>query len=229
MNPERRIPVYCPECSLRVSANVHCERRVDDGKDQLDSFGDPNELQTWIQYVFATCPDCDSPFLVIEKLTDVMAVGQLQNLGHQLYPIQSGIRLENVPPSVSKAYSDASQCFKAGLWTPTVVMVRRSVEAILRQESGKKGMIGQLLNELKKSGAIDSHLVDWFEMLQSLGNEAVHDAERSFTKEEAEGCLDFCEAAIEYLYEYRRRYYSYKEKTRKNAAYNDAASSDEKS
>jgi len=59
---------------------------------------------------------------------------------------------------------------------------------------------------MKAQGLIDQRLWDWAELLRDVRNAAAHFNDEDISRQDAEDCLTFNEALLDYLYVLKKRF-----------------------
>jgi hypothetical protein len=133
-------------------------------------------------------------------------------------------------PQLQETYQDALKCFKLGLYTPTVIMCRKTVECLcvthFRMLEPYK--LSDKIERMLEKKYIDEMLYDWAITLNQFGNVAVHDF-KTFNKNEAQNILDFTYALIEYSLNFRTKFKELKnnKKIKKTISQDSQESTDE--
>jgi hypothetical protein len=115
--------------------------------------------------------------------------------------------LQGLSPQIKRTYQDALNCFKLELYTPTVIMCRKTIECLcvidlrIREPYNLSDKIQRMLDEKY----IDQMLYDWANTLNQFGNNAVHQF-KIFNRDEARHILDFTYALIEYCLDFQYKF-----------------------
>lgn len=138
--------------------------------------------------------------------------------------------LQGVSPQIKRTYQDALNCFKLELYTPTVIMCRKTIECLcvidlrIREPYNLSDKIQRMLDEKY----IDEMLYDWANTLNQFGNNAVHQF-KIFNQDEARHILDFTYALIEYCLDFQYKFEQLKnnKKIKKTISQESQESTDE--
>ncbi len=191
--------VYCENCQ----ANLACEiagslKYCDDWQG-----GEPLYL-----YSLVKCLECGHPKLIIQ-----MYLGSdIYDDPHILYPRTELTFSSFIPADILKNFKEAQDCFKFGLYTPSVIMCRLVLEAICHNNSCTGSTLIQKLEDLKNKNIINDQLYEWVDALRLLGNIAAHDFTSTVKKEDSKDVLDLIHAIIEYIYNFQIKFNEFKQR-----------------
>lgn len=169
------------------------------------------------QVTLLKCGNCREPVMTfqwgdIQPGTDDVEWGALQ----VIYPKEERELSWDTPQSVERSFKEAERCFRAGCYTATVIMCRRSLEATCVENGAAAGNLAVKLEKMKEDGLLDGTLLTWATMLRMAGNDAAHETASSISKQDASDVLDFTHAVIEHIYTYRRRYEAFSDRRKKS-------------
>jgi chloramphenicol 3-O-phosphotransferase len=68
------------------------------------------------------------------------------------------------------------------------------------------------LKEMRERGIVEQRLYDWADALRDAGNEAAHDVDVTVSAEDARDLLDFTLALGEYLFTFREKFETFKQR-----------------
>ncbi|MBA8977031.1 DUF4145 domain-containing protein [Streptomyces calvus] len=183
------ILVNCPKCSGPTIARVEATMVHEDFQ-QLPAL-----------YELGRCTKCGVPLLAWEEDFgggwdgEPMVVWPTSREQRALSP--------KIPHQLRQAHEEARKCFSVKAYTAAVVMVRRTLEGVCKdqdvQQAGRAPLF-QMLKSLKSAGKIDGRLFEWAQALRVLGNEGAHFTEAEVTREDASDSIDLAEALLDYLY-----------------------------
>lgn len=204
--PEGTEVVFCSTCNKQVMAVLTAQHQQ---TTQPPDYEDLNvEGTTWS---LLECPGCEQVFLTKEDFLDVEGNYATQDRSI-LYPsVPSLPTYEFVPRSIANRARSARNVFCVGEYEATVMYVRKALEA-LSSEHGVSGNLFHKIDELHKTGVLDDRLKAWAHDLRQLGNEGVHQIEKSPTKEDAADSIEFLDAIILYVYTLARKYSNFQER-----------------
>jgi hypothetical protein len=124
----------------------------------------------------------------------------------RLYPpTLKGLNFQ-IPQSIRDSFREAQGCFQASLFTATVVMCRRVIEEVIRQQGIKSKGLYVGLRDLRDKDLIDARLFEWADLLRLIGNEAAHGVGEKIAPQDAEDVLHFTEALADYIYVLKSRF-----------------------
>ena len=196
MNDTR--PVYCEKCNMMVSGIIQATWEPD-ADVQYDGFGEPNELQYRYDYHILSCPQCGQPFLV--KDASCLCGDRVGLSGTDiLFPAGDGASLVNVPEVIVRNYKEARTNVVTKSYISSTIMVRRTMECIVRNLGYEKGRLVDAIDKMRNDGVIDQKLAGWFHLLRLEGNDAAHEYAFESDEHHAKECLVFLDAIIHYLY-----------------------------
>jgi hypothetical protein len=125
----------------------------------------------------------------------------------------------SVPKPIQQAFTEARTCFRSKAFTAAAIMCRKTLEGICSAHGVRSsGALAAQLNKLKENGVIENRLFEWAEELRTMGNEAAHGVEFVVSQEDARDTLEFTEALIEYVFTYRDKFESFKQRRAKAAS-----------
>ncbi len=134
----------------------------------------------------------------------------------------------SIPKEIRNSLLDAEACLRHGIYTPSVAMSGRALEAIGRHfhtgPNPERLMLFAAINELKKTGTIDERLYLWSKELHENRNLAAHATGVSFTRVDAQDLFDFALAICEYVFVVQEKYDEFmaRKQSRKTAPAQDA-------
>lgn len=115
-----------------------------------------------------------------------------------------------IPEAPRRSFEEARACFRAGQYTASAVMVRRTLEAVCKDKGATGKDLYSKLDDLKNKKVIEGRLSDWSHDLRALGNEAAHDTSIFIHSEDAKDALELAEALLSYVYVLSARYDAFK-------------------
>jgi regulator of sigma D len=87
-----------------------------------------------------------------------------------------------------------------------------TLEGACRLQGAKKDGLNKMLEEMKNEGKIDSRLGEWADSLRQVRNSASHFNDEAVTRQDADDCLAFNEALLDYLHVLAARFNSMQER-----------------
>jgi hypothetical protein len=109
---------------------------------------------------------------------------------------------EELPPLVFASFSEAHKCLQAGAYLATLVMCRRTIEALLAERGvDKKLNLAKAIQKVADDSTLHESMVEVADLVRLLGNIGVHaDDEYQITKEQAEEAYSLTEKLLEMIY-----------------------------
>lgn len=193
----QREGILCPHCKqIGTAAERGTYNFVS------DALGEP------LQTALIDCDNCRGAILV-ERYYDWSTGGFSRS--RVIYPRDAEPSV-TVPRPVREAYAEAIRCRDAQAYTATVIMCRRSLEAIAEDKKAVGRTLYAKLQALKEAGEIPPEIFEWFTLLREMGNDAAHSVQVTHTEQDASDAADFVLAITEYLYTYKLRFSEFKER-----------------
>ena len=210
---EEALHSYCTNCNSQVELTEECNYRIttpDVGGMHFPPEDRPLNIEV---YLLLRCPKCSSPFTFLRQYNEIPAEHITESAEpQQLYPNTSEIPLENVPHTIKKAYEDAFQAYKVGLYAPSVLMCRKTLEAICFEKGVTTGNLEKKLSELKEKEIIDGNIYEWADSLRLIGNEAAHELLPNISKQDCRDTIDFTESVILMTFVLSNKFEEFKER-----------------
>jgi uncharacterized protein DUF4145 len=186
--PPEHVTLICPHCDKPSSYAVHGHVRVAGG-----SPGDKWDLPTMV--MLASCEHCYG----------LVVVGREYFSGHGyddpyvLWPERERPLNPAIPAGLREDHGEARTCFKAKAYRAAVVMVRRLLEGVCRENQIEDRNLHRALGELKARGVIDDKLLEWAHSLRAMGNIGAHYGV-TVSRQDAEDAIQLSEAILDYIY-----------------------------
>jgi Domain of unknown function (DUF4145) len=111
-----------------------------------------------------------------------------------------------------------NKCFSVKAYGATVVMVRRILEGVCKENGVQERILIKGLEELKKAGLVDGTISTWATALRLLGNEGAHYTGKRVPRDDAEDALAFAEALLDHIYVLRKRFTEFENRRVKKSA-----------
>jgi len=172
--------------------------------------GDDDDATTG--YALIRCSHCRG-LLVIQEHED------WDDAGKQLVPdgppivlwpgLDSPLSAE-IPEPTRNTLEEARACHRAGAFTASALMVRRTLEAVCTDKGAAGRDLYAKLNSLKEMKVIEGNLADWSHDLRALGNDAAHGTSVVISADDARDALELAEAMLSYVYVLKARYEVFK-------------------
>ncbi|GGO02988.1 DUF4145 domain-containing protein [Microbispora bryophytorum] len=195
-----------------------CQRPVAAMEDRSVSYYDGEGLPC--RFKLMCCSACPQAFVVLQELY----AGQHWGQPELMWPSATKALNQAIPFKIRKELSEATQCFKAGQYTATAVMVRRVIEGVCRSHNAT-GTPFKALDDLYERGLIDKRLLEWAHGLRALGNDGAHFGGKPITRQDAEDALTLAEAVLNYMYVFTRQYEEFKQRRAESVPPSDEGTS----
>ena len=116
------------------------------------------------------------------------------------YPPQERALSREIPSPLREAHDEARKSFRAKAYKAAVVMCGRTLEGACQHQGVKERNLHRSLERMRDTGLIDGRLWEWAQLLKVVRNAAAHFNDEPLTRQDAEDCLAFNEALLDYLY-----------------------------
>ncbi len=192
--------IQCSAC------NVTSETEV------ISQFSNHNENDPSVgrQFSFLKCPSCCNP-VVMESHLVWEINGFIWGTPVRLFPVSKFHINPAIPKELRNALLESAQCYEAALYTPTVIMCRRTLDGFCQLMGvSKKLTLDKALKKLQDDGYISPQLYEWATLLRNKGNEAAHDINSNFTETDAKDLLDFTIAILDFSYSFKDKFEKFK-------------------
>ena len=193
--------IICPHCEKPALQAVRGEATI------RDEYQDPFLLG--YTYIMLQCAECQEVSLQI-KVDEVIS-----DPGYEVpkfvYPARR--QLSNaVPEPLRREFDEARSCFDNKTYTAAVVMVRRTLEGICKDNSVNEKVLAKSIEKMVADGLIDRTLAEWADGLRVLGNQGAHFTGTQVSREDANDALAFVEALLDQIYVLGRRFNEFKKR-----------------
>ena len=203
---------FCPRCgkqssfvlrdSIPVTLDYSVHAMSQDGRRSYDALDQVSVL---------FCRHCKQGIAVIEevwigdhpKRNGLKQGGKINFHGINWWPLTEANLSKDIPKNISKVFNEATICLSANCPRASVVMARRTLEAIAfdKGETSKK-VLFKKLNALTDKGILHPNLSDWANEIRLIGNIGAHfDPITEVSTEDAKDLISFVRELIRYLYE----------------------------
>lgn len=206
------LPMASSKEKSHIVECIHCDGKIEAVVRGEFEFFDPDFMDLPSKHSLLECKICHSPILVIQEYDPNFDEWDDPN---RIYPADDRRLGLSVPRSIRAAYHEAGLCFKVKSYTACAIMCRKILEGVCVEHSAKGPNLSAKLSWLKKQGLIDERLSEWAKELRLMGNEAAHDVNVTFDRQDAEDALDFSEALTEYLFTFREKFKEFKKRRAK--------------
>lgn len=120
-------------------------------------------------------------------------------------PITIDYDSTNVPAAVTAAFSEAITCHAHQCFVAAAIMVRKSLEELCRDRQATGKDLKERIRALGTKIVLPKDLLDGFDDLRLLGNDAAHIESKEFDqvgKEEVEVGIEFTKEVLKAVYQY---------------------------
>lgn len=193
--------MICPHCKLPTLQELKGKASVEADEDSSDVF-----LER-IEYSLLQCGGCGKVSLQ-EQEQGILDLPDYQVVKFA-YPAQRQLS-ESVPESLRREFDEARTCFDAKAYTATVVMVRRTLEGICKENDVTDKTLAKGIERMRQLGLIDDTLTEWADGLRVVGNQGAHYTGMKVSAEDAGDSIHFAEALVEHIYVLRKRFDEFK-------------------
>lgn len=199
MSKTNHLQINCPYCQASTLAAV-----LNQEHDEHEEAGITRVLST------CRCPGC----------SNLLIVGQIAEPGFEGWDVsnptvwwpESDRELPyGTPSSITRAFQEARRCRSAGAHTATMVMCRKSIEAMAKDLGAKGRTLHNKLEDMKKRDLLDASLLEWAMELKLAGNDAAHD-DWAVTRQDADDALVLVDAAVTHVYGLMQRFEEFKQR-----------------
>ena len=193
--------VECADCRSYVDAKVHGRfERLSDGTG-------PSSL-----FSLLSCSQCGTPILVRQTNVGNMADGDKWDTPRLVYPTADLRVNPNAPHDIRLALDEACSCYRAGAFTASAIMCRKTLEGICTAHGVTERTLARSLRTMHEQNLIDGRLFEWSDLMRAAGNEAAHGVGLSIQQPDAKDILEFTNAIMDYLFSFRDRFEEFKKR-----------------
>lgn len=198
----------CPRCERLSSFELTGTSPLTfDGGHSVDRDGSHSRTYNERSSVLV-CRHCRQGVAVLEEqfiggvsVKERMVGGEVTWRGFHWWPLAGTSSHPSVPPSIASALNEAVVALSANCPRASVVMARRTLEAIADEKGAKDGTLAQRLKKLNEGGLLPETLADWAKEVRLIGNVGAHfDPIQDVSKADAQQLLKFISSLLEYLY-----------------------------
>lgn len=215
---KRHVSVDCPDCQLRVRAQVEADHTVY----CLDPQGEV--MGADFRASLAVCPQCSLPLVTREEAEPLDWECTTFKHPVRVWPDPERQSSSAIPAIVRVSLDEADRCHRAGAHTACAVMCGRALEGICVDKKVAK-TLARGLDQLREKELIDQRLLEWGHALRQVRNLAAHATGEKISKEESTDLLHFVSAICEYIYVLTARFEAFQ--TRRTKPKAEGTGSDE--
>lgn len=198
--------VECVNCRSYVDATVQ------GGFERLSDGNGPSS-----RFSLLSCSRCSSPILVRQTNIGNMAEGDKWDTPQLVFPTTDLRVNPNAPHDIRLAFDEACSCYRAGAFTASAIMCRKTLEGICAAHGVVEGSLARSLRKMHEQNLIDDRLFEWSDLMRTAGNEAAHGVGLSIPPADAKDILEFTNAIMDYLFSFRDRFEEFKKRRNKNS------------
>jgi hypothetical protein len=155
------------------------------------------------EFTFAQCESCHYAALFVRgNIGD----GFENDSYYRVYPAHSRHIGFALPAIVRESYEEAVKCENIKAYLAQVVMVRRALEAVVREYDPNARTLHAGLKAMSTNGLVSQELADWSNQLRVIGNQGAHPTKETVGSIDAVEALDFLQAMLEILYDLRPKF-----------------------
>jgi hypothetical protein len=126
--------------------------------------------------------------------------------GVHWWPLPDAQSPEGVPNEIADAFREAARALGANCPRASLVMSRRTLEAVTVDKGQTSGTLAERLRALSANGALHPSLVDWATEVRLAGNLGAHfDPMSPVSSEDAKAVLVFVKELLRFMYELPRQ------------------------
>lgn len=199
--------VECADCRSYVDAKAH------GGFERLSDGSGPSSL-----FSLLSCSKCGAPILVRQTNIGNMAEGDKWDTPQLVYPTTDLRVNPNAPHDIRLAFDEACSCYRAGAFTASAIMSRKTLEGICAVHGVTERSLATSLRTMHKQNLIDDRLFEWSDLMRMAGNEAAHGVALSIQQADAKDILEFTNPIMDYLFSFRDRFDEFKKRRNKGSA-----------
>lgn len=198
--------MVCPHCYIPALQTDHGHAYV-----PKDDPEDPFQFDR--EYILLQCQNCREASLQVREIWWLNTPGP--EVPKFAFPPQRELSTE-IPESLRREFNEAQTCLNAKAYTATVVMVRRTLEGVCRDNGITERVLAKGIKAMEETGLIDRTLAEWADGLRVLGNQGAHFTGTQVSPQDAVDAVTFAEALVDQIYVLRRRFAEFKKRREEN-------------
>jgi len=200
----------CPRCGKQSSFEIRGSIPITfDYSTYLDHNDGTKSHETLDRVSVLMCRHCNQGISVIEEtwvgdnpMREKRVGGVINYRGINWWPLPEVNLSSDVPIAISNVFNEATMTLSANCPRASVVMARRTLEAITVDKGETKGSLYKRLESLSKKGVLHPSLADWTTEIRLIGNKGAHfDPIENVNLKDAKDLISFVRELIRYLYE----------------------------
>lgn len=178
----------CPHCQTR-----RVQTRVEDGA--------PFQSGGALRWIFLRCSHCRRLILVSQVGNRDWTLVHPGQAPHRDYR-------KDLPNELVDDYNEAGVCLGAGAYKASMVMSRRALQRLLKEQGHTERDLVDAINAAKKAGTIAPRYHALADEIREYGNLGAHpddDQLANANEPNARHIIDFCDLLIEDIYDLRAK------------------------
>jgi len=201
----------CSRCQKQSSFDVIGPQPVTFDPDQIIvGRGEPGVRVHVDQVSILHCRNCMQGVLVVEEQCVAerswregrSGGGAITWRGIHSWPTPDAETSPDVPQQIGEAFQEAVRALHANCPRASVVMARRTLEAITVEKGQTTGVLADRLKNMANAGILQPTLADWAKEIRLVGNTGAHfDPINPASKADAQQLISFVRELLRYLYE----------------------------
>ncbi|MGW4946357.1 DUF4145 domain-containing protein [Actinoplanes sp. NPDC004185] len=195
--------MICPHCDLPALQEIN-------GTVTVPPDDHASSLFPGREYTLLQCGECNEASLQIREVYEFFDEAG-PGVPQFAYPAERRLSTQ-VPEDLKREFEEAQTCLNAKAYTATVVMVRRTLEGICKDNGIGERVLARGLKKMEEQGLIDRTLAEWADGLRVLGNQGAHYTGTQVSRQDAVDALAFAEALVDQIYVMRRRFEEFKKR-----------------
>lgn len=201
----------CPRCQKQSSFDVIGSQALTfDPDTYIAGRGEADARVHVDQISLLYCRNCQQGVVVVEEQrTDDRSWrnpgsggGVITWRGIHWWPAADAHVSPDVPVRIAQVFEEAVRAVHANCPRASVVMARRTLEAVTVDKGETAGVLADRLKSLAVKGVLIQTLAEWAKEVRMVGNAGAHfDPIESVSKEDADALIAFVRELLRYLYE----------------------------
>lgn len=183
----------CPHCGAYAKFSPKHTIIVDQGEQE---YGDVKDFHT-----LAVCENCNDVVYVKFYEVDFDPDWWFDyEYHHPQYMFEFTVL--TVPESIVESFSEAHKCLQAGAYLASVVMCRRTIEALLNDKGIKNySTLAKGIEKLSGYGVLHESMINVADVIRLIGNTGAHFTNKRIKKkEQAQEAYELTKGLIETIY-----------------------------
>ena len=201
----------CPRCGKQSSFEAIGELPVTFSGGMMHPSGGGKPYPAYSDKVTCmVCRHCQQGVVVIEEewideqpsRLGFGKGGAISYRGVHWWPLPQTKLSNDIPKDIVDIFVEAMTTYYAKAPRATVVMLRRTIEAIAVHFGQEKGSLAQRLQKLTEESILQPSLGEWAKEIRLIGNQGAHyDPAVAVSMEDSAQLLNFSQELMKYLFE----------------------------